>query len=38
MIGFPSIKAEHRFDFLKPQLRDDESATVAFTHRLHVQR
>jgi hypothetical protein len=29
MIGFPSAKAGKRFDFLKPQLRDQESATMA---------
>src|SRR5580704_4978045 len=29
MIGFPSATAAQRFDFLKPQLRDDESATMA---------
>jgi len=29
MIGFPSAKAGKRFDFLKPQLRDEESSTMA---------
>ena len=29
MIGFPSATAKERFDFLKPQLRDDESAAMA---------
>jgi uncharacterized protein len=29
MIGFPSATAAQRFDFLKPQLRDDESAAMA---------
>src|ERR1022692_207605 len=29
MIGFPSATAKQRFDFLKPQLRDDESTTMA---------
>jgi len=29
MIGFPSAKAGTRFDFLKPQLRDQESSTMA---------
>ena len=27
MIGFPSPRAARRFDFLRPQLRDEESAT-----------
>jgi predicted TIM-barrel fold metal-dependent hydrolase len=27
MIGFPSARAAQRFDFLKPQLRDEESAS-----------
>src|ERR1700688_5218819 len=27
MIGFPSARAARRFDFLKPQLRDEESAS-----------
>jgi uncharacterized protein len=29
MIGFPSATAKERFDFLKPQLRDDESTAMA---------
>jgi uncharacterized protein len=29
MIGFPSARAGKRFDFLKPQLRDEESSTMA---------
>jgi len=29
MIGFPSATAATRFDFLKPQLRDEESAAMA---------
>jgi predicted TIM-barrel fold metal-dependent hydrolase len=29
MIGFPSARAARRFDFLKPQLRDEESTSSA---------
>jgi predicted TIM-barrel fold metal-dependent hydrolase len=30
MIGFPSADAPRHYDFLKPQLRDDESGRMAF--------
>jgi uncharacterized protein len=30
MIGFPSARAERQYDFLEGQLRDDESARMAF--------